>query len=96
MEKHDIFEFTASNGVVVTAVVIGKIIETNGPFVDTLICYAQNRIFTYIQKEYANWDTNWKAKMRYKYGEVLVDYAILPDYDEVLKNYNPKQDVQSI
>lgn len=88
MKRGDIFTFTAPNGVEVTAIVIGKLVQTNGCFTDTLICYGQNRLFTYIQHEHAGWDTKWESVMEYKYGEVLVDFAILPDYDAMLDRYN--------
>ena len=88
MKKNDIFTFTAHNGVEVQAVVIGILKQTNGSFTDTLICYSQNKIFTFIQHDCAGWDTKWKSVLQYKYSEVLVDYAILPDYDELLARYN--------
>ena len=88
MKKNDVFTFTAPNGVEVQAVVIGILKQTNGSFTDTLICYGQNRLFTYIQHEHAGWDTKWNPIIEYRYGKVLVDYAILPDYDELLARYN--------
>jgi len=92
MKKNEIFTFTAPNGVEVTAVVIEKLRETNGLFQHTLLCYAQNRIFTYIEKENMGWETNWEREFLYSYGKVLVDYCILPEYDAMLKNYYRQQD----
>jgi hypothetical protein len=77
MKKNDIFTFTAPNGVEITAVVIDKVPCTGGVMTDTLYCYSQNRIFTYIE-----------TVGLHKYGEIIVDYAILPDYDEWLARYN--------
>ena len=94
MEKHDIFQFTAPNGVKVIGVVLDKIAYKcyMSWHITTFLCYAQNRLFTYLKKE----DTNCNGfviETIYEYDKVVVDYAILPDYDEVLNNYNPGQDV---
>ena len=83
MKKHDIFTFTAPNGVEVTAVVLERIFQ--GSCKSTFICYAQNRIFTYIEELFMKFEGTAEWKKDYSYGEVLVDYAILPDYDELLK-----------
>ena len=77
MKRGDIFTFTAPNGVEATAVVIDIVPCTNGVMTDTLYCYSQNRIFTYIE-----------TGGLHKYGKVIVDYAILPDYDSMLERYN--------
>ncbi len=73
MKKNDVFKFTAPNGVEVTAVVIDKVPCTGGVMTDTLYCYAQNRIFTYIE-----------TGALHKYGEVIVDYCIIPELDTLL------------
>lgn len=75
MKKNEIFTFTAPNGVEVTGVVIDIVPCTKGVNSCTYYCYAQNRIFTYIN-----------IGMMHKYGEVIVDYAILPEYDKMLEN----------
>ena len=85
MKKNEIFTFTASNGVEVTAVVIDKVgydvhIRTA---TTTYLCYTQNRLFTYMEKR--DIYTDEVAK---EYGKVLVDYAILPDYDVMLEAYS--------
>ena len=87
MKKNDVFTFTAPNGVEVTAVVINELSYRviAGEATTTWICYAQNRLFTYKMIQDV-WD---KSKpIEYHYGEVLVDYAILPDYDDMLERYN--------
>ena len=93
MKKNDVFTFTAPNGVEVTAVVIGFIFQ--GCCKSTLICYAQNRIFTYIEELCMKYDGTCEFKKEYSYGEVIVDYAILPDYDEMLARYNDLEVAQA-
>ena len=87
MKKNDIFTFTAPNGVEVTGVVVG----TTGVQEDYFgrqflnhVCYAQNRLFTYNE---------WIDIEQKMYGEVLVDYAILPNYDNVLEDYQHQLDI---
>ena len=90
MKKNDIFTFTAPNGVEVTGVVIYKRI-LNKEFVNYIkfeyIAYAQNRLFTCTQMERIIDKESYNA-CPIEYGHVLVDYAILPDYDEMLERYN--------
>lgn len=85
MKKNDIFIFTAPNEVEVTAVVVG----TTGVQEDYFgrqflnhVCYAQNRLFTYYE---------WIDIEQKMYGEILVDYCILPDYDAMLERYSDSQ-----
>lgn len=94
MKKNDIFTFTAPNGVEVQAVVINKLSYRvmAGETTTTWICYAQNRLFTYKMIQ----DIWYKSKpIEYHYGEILVEYAILPDYDEMLARYNDLQVAQA-
>lgn len=90
MKKNDIFTFTAHNGVEVTGVVV-DIVSRNlnyaGRSCITTLCYSQNRLFTWKQEFY---DGECKAS---NYGEVIVDYCILPDYDAMLENYYHQQDI---
>lgn len=89
MKKNDVFTFTALNGVEVQAVVISLMKKTiikdshgfNSMFIYDWLCYAQNRLFTYMEISH-------KKGINTRYGEVLVDYAILPDYDAMLDRYN--------
>ena len=85
MKKHDIFTFQAPNGEKVTAVVLG----TTGIQKDYFgrqflnhICYAKNRLFTYNE---------WIDVEKKMFDIVIADYAILPDYDKILKNFKPKE-----
>lgn len=97
MKKNDIFTFTAPNGAEVTAVALDCISSSNilGS-TNTWICYAQNRIFTYIEEQH---DFTGFSKCdvtnNYKYGEVIADYAILPDCDELLARYNDLEVAQA-
>ena len=83
MKKNDIFTFTAPNGVEVTAVVVGTTGIQDDYFGRQFlnhVCYAQNRLFTYYE---------WIDKKMY--GEILVDYCIIPDYDNLLERYSDYQ-----
>ena len=89
MKKNDIFTFTASNGEEVTGVVVYKR-KLNKDFVNYVqyeyIAYAQNRLFTCTQMERVVDKENYNIPF-VKYGHVLVDYAILPDYDRMLEDH---------
>ena len=102
MKKNDVFTFTAPNGEEVTAVVlhVNMVHEGNDGMMFEHICYAQNRLFTYYVKygdmpvESYNESLN-RVAVDYQTvvltaacGEVIVDYAILPDYDAMLERYN--------
>ena len=93
MKKNDIFTFTAPNGVEVTAIVVYVgISDYMFTFRTTeLICYSQNRLFTYMMKECRNFDEEKYDDPIYYYGKVIVDYAILPDYDAMLEAYLSKK-----
>lgn len=81
MKKNDVFTFTAPDGTEVTAVVIA--ITSSSKYQTIAICYAQNRIFTFY--EHVAYDVeSGETECDYSYGEILVDHAILPDYDELL------------
>ena len=99
MKKNDVFTFTAPNGEEVTAVVlhVNMVHEDNDGMMFEHICYAQNRLFTYYVKygdmpvESYNESLN-RVAVDYQtvvltaaYGEGIVDYAILPDYDELMQ-----------
>ena len=101
MEKNDVFEFTAPNGAEVTAVVV-KVVEAIIPSkmdpcwperAIMYICYAQNRLFTMTAK--IEGKVFIKSIGTPEYGEVLVDYCILPDYDKMLEDYNDLQVAQT-
>jgi hypothetical protein len=85
MKKNDVFTFTAPNGVEGTGVVTAIISSTK--YQTIALCYAQNRLFTFYEHIAYDIETG-DAESDYSYGEILVDYAILPDYDALLDRYN--------
>ena len=101
MKKNDVFTFTAPNGVEVTAVVISVVDATLPCKIDRYwterrmlyICYGQNRLFTMTTK--IEGTLFWKEVGNPEYGEVIVDYAVLPDYDELLARYNDLEVAQA-
>lgn len=121
MKKHDIFEFTAPNGVAVTAVVLKVITmsecertESSETWTTIYLCYAQNRIFLHnvwrrtehvinadcpdednIDYYYALKYYSHDVETTGYYQEIIADYAILPDYDELLERYNDIQVAQA-
>jgi len=106
MKKNDIFTFVAPNGVEITAVAI---YFYDGKFVDSYIgctnCigYAQNRLFTckitfkrkYFAGQVPEGEDNPVVIDRITNVETIVDYCILPDYDELLARYNDLQVAQA-
>ena len=99
MKKNDIFSFTAPNGVEVTAVILnmynGKLTENYfGSW--ECVAYAQNRLFTckmifkrkYFAGQVPQGENNPVILDKVLNVKVFVDYAILPDYDELLARYN--------
>lgn len=81
MKKNEILTFTAPNGVEVTAVVVDTVsrnLNYAGHSCITTLCYSQNRLFTWKQEFYAG---ECRAS---NYGEVIVDYCIIPEYDAML------------
>lgn len=94
MKKNDVFTFTAPKGVVVTAVVVAELSSDYNEDYDSVfakfLCYAQNRLFTYFEeyrRENAFTPEEKTIVASSEYGEVLVDYCILPDYDKTLEAY---------
>ena len=88
MKKNDVFTFTAPNGKEVTGIIVAKIAHEVGYKWATtrFLCYAQNRLFTY-EESHCIWEY-MQEKPEFRYDEILVDYAVLPEYDELLNNYN--------
>ena len=83
MKKSDIFTFKAPNGVEVTAIVVDRIDLRVSPQHSHVIwlCYGQNRLFTY-RELYNNFLPTTSS-----FDKVVCDYAILPDYDRMLEDY---------
>ena len=82
MKKNDVFTFTAPNGTEVTGAVI-DVVETTY-FTNLCLCYAQNRIF-YI------FETIHEDYVDRKVGETIVEYAILPAYDDAIEEFLKKK-----
>ena len=104
MKKNDVFEFTAPNGSDVQAVVIMDCGYTCLGYFDgfttfTWLCYAQNRLFTYIEiynpsTEYdENGEPYYKDNVEYEYGEIIAEYAVIPEYDDILEAYQHQLDM---
>jgi len=94
MKKNDIFTFTAPNGVEVIAIILQVLDKSKWTynckekcynFNYFYLCYAQNRLCIVqiheIQKNYTKERYLIKATLK----EVVVDYAILPEYDKMLE-----------
>lgn len=88
MKKDEIFTFTAPNG----AEVVGVVINADWDDIharNVYLCYAQNRLFT--ATTFNQWVDKMGQKVRVESSvdvkEVLVDYAILPDYDAALEDF---------
>lgn len=90
MKKNDIFTFTAINGVEVTAVVLTvlRVCKTNKEktFMCEYLCYAQNKLLE-ISSYYGEVGGETK-EWGFCVDSVIVDHAILPDYDELLARHN--------
>ena len=94
MKKNEIFTFTAPNGAEVTGVVVAII----GSHEDTLatythyLCYAKipyancakTQLFKYVERD--------EIKPSFASCTLLVECAVLPDYDAMLENYYHQQD----
>lgn len=85
MKKNDVFTFTAPNGVEVTGVALYAVTLFDGEVYigNKWFCYGQNRLFTL--REFANGE--------YMYDDLIVNYAVLPEYDEQLENYYHQLDM---
>ncbi len=97
MKKNDIFQFTAPNGVEVTAVVVDCVYEDESPweFKRILLCYGQNRLFLYQERWYDSSDEYhcYPLEITDKFLRTVADYAVLPEYDAILENYQHQLDV---
>ena len=98
MKKNEIFTFTAPNEIEVTAIVVTKLDNTYNEMEDSIyqeyLCYSQNRLFTYAetyQRKNAFTPEETTVTTESVYGEILVDYCILPDYDAMLESYLSKK-----
>ena len=96
MKKNDVFTFTAPNGVEVTAVCL-DITYSYQCGEDTwyyeYLCYAQNRLF--IGAAYKVYEEDSYKELDFTQERVVAEYAILPDYDELLARYNDLEVAQA-
>lgn len=98
MKKNEIFTFTAPNGAEVTAICL-KNMGTIGNMTQYL-CYGQNRLFT-MNEFCSEWveETGEACKdTQIEYGEIILEYLNLPDYDIVLEecHYQHEENVKTV
>ena len=94
MKKLDIFKMTLANGIDTAYGVVVDTVRIDGDELNTKythLCYCQNRLFYYIEEVvYCGVEPNTHEAMyetTYKRGNVVVDYVVLPDYDECLTSW---------
>ena len=108
MKKNDVFTFIAPNGEEVTGACLDLIRSTyeSGVWYVTYLCYAQNRLFTIKEErgtvpvavdidEFGDDVFEEQEYITQNYGEIFVDYAILPDYDAMLARCNDLEVAQA-
>ena len=93
MEQGTLFDFIAPNGTDILAVCIECVATNKARFgiTNTFICYGQNRLFTYILDyiqlpiEVEEGSTEYQlCETNPRFGSILCDYCIIPEYDELL------------
>lgn len=90
MKKHDVFEFIAPNGVVVTGVVVAELLVNQireNCFEMTYLCYAQNRLFLATSKMLCFEFSGPHLDSNVEVGSTVVEYIVIPKYDKVLEDY---------
>ena len=98
MNKNDIFTFI-DDGVEVTAVVlhVSKHFNNEPCIVKCdYVCYAQNKLFTcsnIVAITYPDLEKTEYHDRKIEYGEVFVNYVILPEYDRMLEDYQHQIDM---
>ena len=96
MKKYDIFTFKTPNGVEVPAIVLHVTLneKTSGLSSYTeYLCYAQNRLF--IASAYTVYDEGKYKELEATQECIVVHYAILPEFDDMLERYNDIQVAQA-
>ena len=96
MKKNDVFTFTAPNGEEVTAICLDVTHSYQcgeDAWYYEYLCYAQNRLF--IGASYTVYEEDYYKELDFTQERVVVDYAILPDYDELLARYNDLEVAQT-
>lgn len=92
MKRGDVYKITIDdvtvNAVCINAYCMDNYEENNG--YTYYLCYAQNSLFHCIHNyyEYFDHDTEmWKSHEYWELGDTLVDYCVIPEFDEILKSY---------
>lgn len=91
LKKNDVFVYTTPTGVEIVGVALYAITLFDGDkFVgNKWICYAQNRLF--VMMDYKEGLRNYEEP---EYEGIIVDYAILPDYDRALEAHYCSQETK--
>lgn len=101
MKKLDIFELNLDGGDTVYGVIIDTVkIEEDGlDVVHTHLCYAQNKLFYYIERVcYCGIDENTHEltyRHTYTRGNTVAENVSLPDYDACLTSWLERQKLNS-
>lgn len=91
MEKLNIFEITLPNGVDTALGVVIDVVSIEGDKFDTktkYLIYCQNRLAYCIEHKVCvgtDYDTT------YYFDNTVIDYVVLPEYDECLANWREQQ-----
>lgn len=98
MSKGTVFEFDTTNGGKAIGIVVDTIdIDGDAAFeyTSTYLCYSQNRLFYLIvSNKYAGIDPETHDAAYYvehKVGNTVIEYVILPEYDEAIAHYEEEQ-----
>lgn len=94
MERGEIFEFINDNGTTIKAVCLSQSTRTGDTIEDgdynSYVCYAQNKLFYIIQTFHVEWMSDSpvpNVTEEWEEGNTLVNYCLIPEFDEILKNY---------
>lgn len=93
MKKNEVFIFTAPNKIDITAVCLANMGCVGN--MTQYLCYAQNKLFT-INEFYSKWTEETGEiceDTQLCYGEVVVDYCILPEYNVILTEFQNKHNI---
>lgn len=92
MKRGDIFEFTTGDEII-RAVCIDRAdrqdyYDDSG--YESYLCYAKNKLFYYIENftvKYNEDSLEPECTSTWELGNTLVEYCIIPEFDEILKSY---------
>lgn len=89
MQVGSIFKFTPPGKLELTGVCVARVASysRNARDFHTYLCYSQNRLFTMIAEiTYFATENGMVEGEKFTYGEIVVDYAVLPDFDIYLED----------